>query len=384
MVPPKRVAQTSFPNSFMTNDLWGMRRYLNVKIKLAILDNDKSYLSRLLSVFGTKYADRLEIYSFTDPDVALDTLVKAKIDVLLASDGFDIDPQKLPNRCALAYLVDTAGIETIREQHAICKFQKADLIYKQILSVYSEKASSITGFRVTESSGKVMAFCAASGGVGSSTMAAACALHFAKQGRRVLYLNLERFGSGDLYFQGAGQFDMSDVIFALKSKKTNLSLKLESCVKQDARGVYFYSASKVALDMMELKADEVIQLVSELQVTSAYDYIILDMDFGLDPDTLRIYRHAQAIVLVGDGSVESNTKTKRAFEALSIMEANADAPLMNRMCLIYNMTHSKYGQAVGIAELKAIGGAPQYAGASPKQVLEQLSGMALFNALAQQ
>ena len=50
---------------------------------------------------------------------------------------------------------------------------------------------------------------------------------------------------------------MSGIIFALKSKKTNLSMKMESCVKQDPRGVYFYSQSKVALDMLELGADEI-------------------------------------------------------------------------------------------------------------------------------
>ena len=89
-------------------------------------------------------------------------------------------------------------------------------------------------------------FSSPSGGVGTSSMAAACAVHYAMQGKKVLYLNLEKFGSADVFFSGEGQFDMSDIIYTLKSKKTNLALKLESCVKQDISGVYFYSQSKRA------------------------------------------------------------------------------------------------------------------------------------------
>ena len=79
------------------------------------LENDKSYLTRVVSAFGARYSDRLEIYSFTDQAVAFGSLNSAKIDVLLSSDSFDIDISKLPNRCAFAYLVDSAGIDLLND-----------------------------------------------------------------------------------------------------------------------------------------------------------------------------------------------------------------------------------------------------------------------------
>ncbi len=273
------------------------------------------------------------------------------------------------------------GIDTLRNERAICKFQKADLIYKQILSVYSEKASSITGFKMSGDEGQIIAFCSASGGVGSSTMAAACAMHFAKKEHKVLYLNLEKFGSSDMFFSGQGQFDMSDIIFALKSKKTNLPMKLESCVKQDPCGVFFYSQAKIALDMMELNTEDTLRLISELKLMGEYDYIILDMDFGIDKDTLKVFRQAQSIVLVGDGSVGSNTKTERAYTAISAMEANADAPLTNRMSFVYDKVSSKSGQSINATGLKILGGAPRYSGAGERQIVEQLSSMEVFDAI---
>lgn len=350
-----------------------------MKIKIAILENDKSYLTRVVSAFGARYSDRLEIYSFTDQAVAFGSLNSAKIDVLLASDSFDIDISKLPNRCAFAYLVDSAGIDLLNDQRAICKFQKADLIYKQIISAYSEKASSITGFKMTDIECKVIVFCSASGGAGSSTMAAAFAVRLAQKGKKIMYLNLERFGSADIFFSGQGQFDMSDIIFALKSRKTNLPLKLESCVKQDARGVYFYSQAKIALDMLELNTEDTLRLISELKLMGEYDYIIVDTDFGIDKDTLTIYRQAQNIVLVGDGSAESNIKTERAYIALTTLEQNADAPLTNRLVFIYDKVSSKNGQSLNVDGLKILGGAPRYAGGSTREIVDQISQMDMFD-----
>ena len=40
-----------------------MLRSVKMKIKLALLEADKNYLIRLVGVFSTEYADRLEVHS---------------------------------------------------------------------------------------------------------------------------------------------------------------------------------------------------------------------------------------------------------------------------------------------------------------------------------
>ena len=101
-----------------------------MKIKVAVLEKDKSYLNRLVTAFGAKYADKFEVYSFTDPEIALQTIREIKTDVLIAGEIFDIDLAQIPKRCGFAYLVDSPDIDTLSGQRTICKFQKADLIYK--------------------------------------------------------------------------------------------------------------------------------------------------------------------------------------------------------------------------------------------------------------
>lgn len=350
-----------------------------MRIKLALLEKDSNYLKRIATVFGTKYADKLEVYSFTDLEAALGILDSARIDVFIASDMFHIDVTAIPKRCGFAYFVDAVDIDTINGQRAIGKFQKADLIYKQILSIFSENAANVSGLKMDDDSTKVIAFTSPAGGVGTSTMAAACAIHFAASGKKTLYLNLEKFGSPDAFFSGEGQFDMSDIIFGLKSKKANLPLKLESCVKHDQSGVCFYSQAKLALDMLELTNEDIVRLITELKVSGTYDAIILDMDFSMERETLEILQKMHTVVLVSDGSELANIKVFRAYNALATVEQQRDLSILNKLCLVYNKFSSKTGKALDQVEIANVGGAPRYEHAATKQVVAWLAGMNFFD-----
>ena len=138
---------------------------MTMKIKLAILESDKTYLETLVSAFSIKYSDKLEIYSFTNLEVAVNTVVSNRVDVFLVHESFEIDRKTLPTRCAFAYLVDSIGVDSVKNEVAISKFQKADLIYKQILSLFSENNYSITGLHVDDhEDAKVIAFHSHAGG----------------------------------------------------------------------------------------------------------------------------------------------------------------------------------------------------------------------------
>lgn len=353
-----------------------------MRIKLAILEKDPSYLNRIVSAFNTKYADKFEIYSFTDKEMALATLDPSRIDVLIASDSFDINVEALPKRCGFAYFVDAVDVDSINDQRAICKFQKADLIYKQILSIYSENSGRAAGLKLGDNHAKVVAFSSPCGGVGASSLAAAFAVRMTKQGKKALYLNLEKYGSSDVFFAGEGQFDISDIIFSLKSKKANLAMKLESCVKQDHTGVYFYSQAKFALDMMELGKEEISRFISELRLTGIYDYIVVDIDFSLSKDTLDVFRTMSNIVMVGDGSEVSNMKIFRTYNALVALEQNTDNSLLNKLLLVYNKFSNKTGKAIEGIEINNIGGAPRYEHATTEQVITQLSNMSMYDKIS--
>ena len=350
-----------------------------MKIRLAVLVQDRNYLNRISSIFGAKYADKLEVYSFTDQTVAMDTLASSKVEVFLADEAFMIDTKALPKNCGFAYLVDNVGIESFRDQPAVCKFQKAELIYRQILSLYSEKSGSAVILAQNDGSCRIVAFASPSGGTGCSSMAAAYSINQAEKGRRTLYLNLEKYGVSESFFSSEGQFTLSDIIFTLKSRKANLSLKLESCVRHDESGVYYYASPAVALDMLELKGEEIIRLINEIKISGLFDLMVLDMDFGLDKDTISVLRQAQMVIMVGDGSEISNSKITRATAAMTILEQDATAPLNNRLGVLYNKFSNKTGSVVSNFDGKTLGGAPKYEHAKTSAVIRELSKLKAFD-----
>lgn len=352
-----------------------------MKIKLAILEKDLSYLNRIVTVFSTKYADKFQIYSFSDLQIAINAIATEKIDVLIANDSFEIDSTAIPKRCSFAYFVDNMDIDSINGLPAICKYQKAELIYKQILSIFSENAGRFTDLKLTDDECTFYSFSSPCGGTGTSSVAVGYAMHMALQGKRVLYLNLNPFDTSDLFFSGEGQFGMSDVIFSLKSKKANLAMKLESYVKQDKSGVFFFSQPNYALDMLELKHEEKLQLLSELKLLGAYDIIVLDMDFGLDKQHMDFYNKSQTVLMVSDGSESANIKVQNAYSALIMMEQSSDSSIAGRFALVYNRFSSKTGHTIEGLDIRNIGGAPVYANATCKQVAQQLMTLDMFDKL---
>ena len=77
-----------------------------MRIRLAILESDTVYLNRIVSAFIIKYADKLEVYSFTDKDAAIQFLKSARIDVFLAGESFQVTEGEIPSACGFAYLVE--------------------------------------------------------------------------------------------------------------------------------------------------------------------------------------------------------------------------------------------------------------------------------------
>lgn len=351
-----------------------------MRMKVAILDKDTAYLNKLIRLIQEKYFDKLEIYGFSNQEYAMEVVSSKKIEIFLASDTYEINFEQIPKWCTFAYLVENREIKLINNKSAICKYQKIDMFYNELLNLYSDNSGLMTDYQTDKGECKVIAFSSACGGSGASSAAAACAIHLALRKNRVLYLNLETFGSADAFFHASGIANMSDVIYAVKNKKSNLKVKLESNVRQSEEGVYFFAGPNVALDMNEFEVQERIDLINELSA-SGYDYIVLDLDFSLDRNVLRLFRQANNLVMVSTGSQIANEKTYQALNALNILEKKEEYPLISRVVLLYNMFSNKTSQVISNLECPDIGGISRIEHADTADVLRHLSEQNVFDNL---
>jgi MinD-like ATPase involved in chromosome partitioning or flagellar assembly len=344
-----------------------------MKIKLAILDSDRSYISRITSAFQSKYAgsDQVEIYAFTDEDKALSAIKPSKINVLLASDAFKIDPKLIPNNCGFAYLVETRDIEQYDGRRAVFKFQKIELLYNAIVDLFADSVADEMIVGGGRSATPLYLLTSASGGVGASTLAAATAKSLILRGKTPLYINFEHFGNADLYFSGEGQANFGDVIYAMKSHKPNFALKLATSAKRDASGVYYYSANANALDTKEISGEEIAMLIDSLKHTNFCDCVVIDINLSIDDKVFVLFKLASKIIFISDGSDVSNIKLSRAYNALRILENNNDQEVLHKAALFFSKFSNKIGSRPDIP-LHNIGGVPRFEHMTTDRIIQKL------------
>ncbi len=350
-----------------------------MRVRLAILDDDKSYLGRIVSMFTTKYAEDLQVYSYTDYQTAVKSLEQIRAHVFLASTAFEVNTRDLPKNCGVAYFVDNSGLASYKGLRAICKYQRLDLIYKQVLNLYTDTADEVIRGNSGDSGCKITAYMSPAGGVGTTTVAVANAQYYASLGRKTLYLNLNPYDSTDRFFHAVGAFNFRNVITDVKSKRSNLGLRLESYVQQDPGGVYFFAQSSLALEMLELTLEDCGQILEVLKSSGKYDMIIVDLRFDLTKGTLELLKKAASIVIIGDGEEVSNAKILRAYGSVETLDRSGMLAFTGQVYIVYNRFSGTTGKMLEGMDWHCAGTIPRFDHISGHQVVNCISQMPIFD-----
>lgn len=349
-----------------------------MKIRLGILDGDELYKSRFINFFNIHYAEKVEIHSFTNEEYLQEYLAANRLDVILAQDTLLPNPQTLADRVAIAYWSDELAVESIRSVRAICRYQKAEMIFKEIISLYADVASSDIVYK--HGSGKncfVFCFLGVAGGVGTSTMAAACALNLTNRGKKVLFLDLTEMGQTSTFFHGEGSHTLSDVFYAIKSANTNLGLKLSSMAKKDASGVSFFESAKVALDVRDATVENIQELLRSLVNSQNYEAIVIDTDSQMTEKLNAVLAASELVVFVNNGSAVANEKLKRMLSAYQL-ENNPKTNICRKMAIVYNAFRTENRRVENLDDLLEIGGAQYYRDGNPLQIANEIAKKDMF------
>lgn len=351
-----------------------------LKLKIALVDADTSYVSRLVARFHEKYGATVEIAAFGSVDNALDALKTRNFNVLLVDAAFSDEQERLPkDTCVVAYLVSEA-FSTFKGLPAVRKYQRVDDIYQQVSELRIENMPEAEVIIEGSSESAVAVFIPATGGVGASTVAAAAAMALASQGRRVLYLNMEDFGDSACYFEGEGAAGFDDVLLALKRKKGNVALKVRGAIRHDVSGVGFIASSRNPSDILDLTPEDIVSLLQELVGLKEFEYIIVDVSMDLSERTIAFLKFANQVFFVSNGTVVANVKTKRMVEAVSRMEEDGGFKLSANTKLLYNDFHKSSCKMLD-GVLPVAGGLPHFAITDPRSLVQALSTHELFTRL---
>lgn len=347
-----------------------------MQIRLVIGDRDQRYLDNLVRYLEMNHMDTLEIVSFSRLELFREYVASGTADVILADEGFGVDVKELGKYGKAGYLCGGAPDTKQDGARRIAKFKKPDLIYKDILDLYAEGGSRRTFRAGNRGSGKLTLVTGCAGGTGASTFAAALARKYAFCGKKTLYLNLELTGNSADFFSGNGNYRFEDVIFALKSQRADVLLKMESAVRTDRSGVYFFEPCSTAMYMLELTQDDILKILDELTKGVGYEEIVVDMDFRLSGDAVEILARMDQIILVQDGGETSNSKFLRTMEALKILEKQGRTDVTGNMFLLYNrFSSSKSSSEIPGLTIPVLGKIPPIKYALTREIVEYMTGL---------
>lgn len=331
-------------------------------IKLAVLDRNRSYTDRLADIYRKKYIDRLELFCFSDIDLLCSALTRNRYDVILLDETLAQERKKLPPDSVVALLTNDPYQEKLGIP-AICRFQRMEQLYHEVLALYAENNTEAVKYASLTSGGtKTVVVTGISGGAGASSVAAALSVALARQNRRVIYLNLEPLGSSEFYFTGEGKYSFSDLLYAVKSNRPNLQLRIESMIRYGTDKVGFFAAYANPTEWAEMTCEDFELLITILRQRADNDIIILDVPFAFGGLSWKAMCIANQILLVCGGDNTSFGKLRRLREGLNAAEPK---DLVRRMAILGNRG-AVIPDDCGIAVL---GSLPHYAGAQDSRVL---------------
>lgn len=344
-----------------------------MRIRLGILTNDLRYTSKIIEYFNTNYAEQLELFAFSGENALQQHISTSRLDMLLADKSLLTGSFKLPASVVLVYFSDSPDVEKIENIPTVCKYQKADLIYKDVLGIFAEYGKSIEEYRFRSAEQKIsVCFMGVSGGAGASTAAIACGMHFARQGRGSIYIDLERAGTANTVLQAENTQNLSDALYAVKRGHGNLQLKLESLLQQDSSGLKFYNPFHSVLDAEEMSSEDLETLLKGIQSTQSAEYLIFDIDGGMTEKNRFLMDSCDLIVLVQGANDVSAQKMNKYLQAFSDLDRSGDADLLIKTAVLYNGYSSSQAVPTLAEEAKVLGRVPRFSGTA-REVAEQIA-----------
>jgi MinD-like ATPase involved in chromosome partitioning or flagellar assembly len=356
---------------------------MKMQIRLVIGVQDKRYMNNLVAYLEKNHLDKLEIFSFSAPEMLTGYLGKGSADVILIDEKFGISAASLEGYGKIAYLCDDTGERERDGIRLIAKFKKPDLIFKDILDLYAEGGNRAAFRSGNQHSGNLILVTGFSGGTGASTFAAALAKTYASRGKKTLYLNLETTGGSSDFFSAHGAYRFEDVIFALKSQHTDVMLKMESTVRMDRSGVYFFEPCSTSMYMLELTNEDILRTLDVLADSGVYDYVVVDMNFRLSRDFMEIMSRMNRTILVENGGETANSKFIRTMQAVQILEEQTKLNVTAGMVVLYNaFSSSKSSSEIPELRIPVIGKIPPVKHALVCEIVEyMLMQKEIFDAL---
>lgn len=352
-----------------------------MKIKVSVCSDDTLYCERLVNYFNSHYYDKFQWNVYTQSGYIQHLFESDTSDLILVGEEMKSELQKLDDAFRegqlWAYLVEDIADS---EEGIIYleKYRRADQIYKDLLDLYAKKEHThYENISIVSSKTTFVIFVSASGGIGASTIACAAAKAFSRM-EKVLYLNLEDLGSCEKSFTGECKAGLDELVYAAKSRRNTLGLKVESAVSRDESGTYYFKECVNPMDLQSLSPEDIKELLKTIEATKTYDKVIIDLGNGLHDKEIAVMSMANRIIMVTDHSEIAALKLQRYLQYIQTVEEVKKVDILSKMQIYFNKILKSMQIPEQISQIRVKGAVPLIENGNFAGIIQKIAKMELL------
>lgn len=241
---------------------------------LVLCDTEEEYAQHMTEYLKTHKEAPWDIYTYTDVTELVSFAKQEDVGLLVvAENAYTREVRELAAEKTV--LLNESGVIRFEDIRNVNKYQEAEAVYREIFSAYIEVAKQPLPRLAVESSTRIIGFFSPIHRSLQTTFALTMG-QMLSQKYKTLYLNFEYCAGNAELLPDMRTRDLSDLIYFLNTDKERFLLRMQTLVLK--KGLMDYVPPvKAGMALLEVKAEEWMELLNRIVQSGEYKYIILDL-----------------------------------------------------------------------------------------------------------
>jgi len=240
---------------------------------MAVCDAEETYASKLTDYLNLKEGFPFQVRYFTTVGKLTEFAKHQAIEAVLVCEKFKKELAAKQTGASIITLSEKNRIDK-DNQRAVWKYQSCEVIMKEVLRILAKECGE--GSHILRSVPlKIIGLYSPVKRTMQTTFGLTMGQLLAKKGK-VLYINMEGFSGLNSMLKRNFQRDLSDLLYYLQNGKQGLAYIMGSMV-ECVNGMDLLPPMLCQMDLISIRAKEWLQLFSEIESHTGYEYLILDL-----------------------------------------------------------------------------------------------------------
>ena len=317
-----------------------------MNISLAIVDENKEYLSRLVE--GLSPFD-LSISIYTSVENLEEAIPKKSFDIVLFDPDICNRTIHFGNSVKLPVCLYSDGCRNsmlYENVTQVSKYQRISNIYNEILRAFADRAGGAMGLDKSSQTSVISVY-SPIGGVGKTMTALAISGAIRDMGNEVLFLSLEQISSSTIVnpYMEEG---ITALLSSQNDRNVNFELKVRGLAKRGIKDIYYIEGFERMVDYMDVEADEIVELIEKIKRLGAYKAIVLDLGSCVDKIVSATLGCSDQVVLVQSSDDTGNKKMDNLMTEPLILDLDKKITMVNNKVANGNYVNKYNYKSIGM------------------------------------